>query len=412
MVACAATLGVSQTAPPPMAPLAEGTGKDVVQRRCLSCHLQDRITRSRFSKDRWEYLVAQMESMGAVIPKEDKPVIVAYLATNYLGDPLPIGKVIPGPVEASIREWKLPTPGSHPHDPAVAPDGSIWYTGQYRNLMGRLDPKTGEIKEYPLQRPKSGPHGTVADKEGNIWFTGNAAGYIGKLDPKTGAVTEYPMPDPAAKDPHTAIFDKTESTLWFTVQHANMVGKLDPKTGEIKLVKVPTPASRPYGILMSSTGVPIFCEFGTNKLASIDPKTMEIKEYILPNPETRPRRIALTSDDVIWYTDYSRGYLGKYDPKTGQTKEWLSPGGPRSLPYGITSVNDVLWYSEAGVEQNTMLRFDPKTEKFQSWAIPSGVGIVRNMTVSPDGNLVFHQSSNNRVGLVIIEKPAAATTRR
>jgi hypothetical protein len=34
------------------------------------------------------------------------------------------------------------------------------------------------------------------------------------------------------------------------------------------------------------------------------------------------------------------------------------------------------------------------------------------MTVSPDGNLVFHQSSINRVGLVMIEKPAATTTRR
>jgi virginiamycin B lyase len=53
-----------------------------------------------------------------------------------------------------------------------------------------------------------------------------------------------------------------------------------------------------------------------------------------------------------------------------------------------------------------MVRFDPKTEKFQSWAIPSGVGIIRHMRVSPDGNLVIHQSSSNRVGLAIIEKPA------
>jgi virginiamycin B lyase len=53
---------------------------------------------------------------------------------------------------------------------------------------------------------------------------------------------------------------------------------------------------------------------------------------------------------------------------------------------------------------DALVRFDPKTEKFQSWAIPSGIGIIRNMTVSPQGNLVIHQSSFNRVGLVIIDK--------
>jgi virginiamycin B lyase len=50
------------------------------------------------------------------------------------------------------------------------------------------------------------------------------------------------------------------------------------------------------------------------------------------------------------------------------------------------------------------VRFDPKTEKFQSWAIPSGVGIIRHMRVTPERNLVIHQSSSNRVGLVTIDK--------
>jgi streptogramin lyase len=32
-----------------------------------------------------------------------------------------------------IQEWDAPTRNSHPHDPAVAPDGSLWYTGQMSN---------------------------------------------------------------------------------------------------------------------------------------------------------------------------------------------------------------------------------------------------------------------------------------
>ena len=57
------------------------------------------------------------------------------------------------------------------------------------------------------------------------------------------------------------------------------MGRLDPRTGEIKLKQVPTPHAVPYGIAVLPSGVPYFCEFGTNKLASIDPETMAITEY-------------------------------------------------------------------------------------------------------------------------------------
>ena len=67
-------------------------------------------------------------------------------------------------------------------------DGAIWYTGQFANVLGRLDPKTGKIKEYPLT-PKAGPHGLTADKDGNIWYTANFGSRVGKLNPKTGELT-------------------------------------------------------------------------------------------------------------------------------------------------------------------------------------------------------------------------------
>ena len=57
-----------------------------------------------------------------------------------------------------------------------------------------------------------------------------------------------------------------------------------------------------------------------------------------------------------------------------------------------------------GMRPDALVRFDPETEKFQSWAIPSGVGIIRNVWVTRDSNLLIHQSSTNRVGLVTIKR--------
>jgi len=133
--------------------------------------------------------------------------------------------------KVSIKEFDVPTPKSRPHDPAVAPDGSLWYTGQMANKLGRLDPATGQFKEFPLKTPGSGPHGLAADAAGNIWFTAISKGYIGKLNPSTGEITEYRLPDGAA-DPHTPVFDR-HGILWFTTQESNVVGRLDPKTGDI-----------------------------------------------------------------------------------------------------------------------------------------------------------------------------------
>jgi virginiamycin B lyase len=149
--------------------------------------------------------------------------------------------------------------------------------------------------------------------------------------------------------------------------------------------------------------VPFFAEFGTNRIAEIDPDSMVIHEHVLPNAASRPRRLGIDASDVIWYSDYARGYLGRMDPKTGAAQEWPSPGGAASAPYGITVLNGIVWYSESGVHPNTLVRFDPRSAKFQTWVIPSGGGVVRNMMPTRDGGLVLAESGAGKVALVNVK---------
>jgi virginiamycin B lyase len=314
------------------------------------------------------------------------------------------GAVTPGEssraaLDVAIHEWDLPEPASLPHDPAVAPDGALWYAAQKANRLGRLDPRSGKIEEFPLPTAESGPHGLVVDREGSVWYTGNYAGLVGKLDAQTHRVTEIRMPDRRAEDPHTPVLD-SEGILWFTVQRGNMVGRLDPVTRKVELREVPTADARPYGMAVNHRDVPFFCEFGTNKLASVDPRTLRIREYALPQG-ARPRRLAIAADDAVYYSDYARGFLGRLDPATGKVEEWPSPGGPESKPYGIAITPDgIVWYSESGVEPNTIVRFDPVRRSFARAPIPSGGGVVRNMAATADGRLFLAESGVNKVGIV------------
>jgi virginiamycin B lyase len=376
--------------------LPDGAGKELVQANCAKCHGLNLITNSwGNTRQGWHDLFGSM----IALPKDQADTIAQYLATNFPVKPAPEAVVIPGPVNVSIKEWIVPSLGSRPHDPLSTADGSLWWTGQFASKLGRLNLRTGDMKEFPLP-DNSGPHGLTEDKAGNIWFTGISGNYVGKLDPKTGEVKQYPLPE-GARGPHTPIFDQ-KGTLWFTIQ-SGMVGRLDPESGEMKVAAPPSKPTYPYGIVINSKGVPWYVDFRGNRLASVDPVTMAIKEYTLPAAEARPRRIAITPDDVLWYSDYARGYLGRLDPTTGAVREWPSPGGRESQPYGITSVGNIIWYSESSVRPNTLVRFDPKSEKFQTWVIPSGGGVVRNMMATKNGDLVLACSGVNRVALVEVK---------
>jgi virginiamycin B lyase len=383
--------------------LPDGEGKEAIAATCNSCHPLLARVGSGYTADGWHTVMRMMVNQGASIPADQAEGMTQYLVKNFPEKGKPAGASVAGPVKVTFQSWSAPTPGSRPHDPLAASDGSLWYTGQMANVLGRVDPKTGEIKEYPLKTAHSGPHGLVEDKDGNIWYTGNTGALIGKLDPKTGVVSEYMIVDPDIRDPHTLIFDRA-GILWFSVQNANRIGRLDPSSGEMKFLTPPTAGARPYGLAVNSEGLVFFDEFGTNKIGSVDPKTLQIREYPLPDPASRPRRIAISSDDIVWYTDFGRGYLGRLDPATGRVSEWQSPSGPRSEPYGISVIDDFIWYSESNATPNMVVRFDPKTAQFQTWPIPGGGNIVRNTSVTRDGQFVLANSLVNRVTLVTIEK--------
>jgi virginiamycin B lyase len=382
-------------------PFPDGPGKDLFVASCGSCHDINR-SRAGYTPEGWRTVLRMMENFGVKLAAKDRDTLTAYLIDSFPEPTRPPAVVIGGVVEAGIKMFAVPTPGSRPHDPLAARDGSIWYTGQMTNRLGRIDPKTGAAREFPLPTPHSGPHGLVEDRAGNIWYTGNHAALVGKLDPRSGRVTEYRMPDSDAKDPHTIAVD-ARGTVWFTLQRSNMIGRLDPATGAIRLVRSPTPRSRPYGLVINRDGVPVVVQFGTNKIATVDPKTMRITEHTLPDPDARPRRLAISPDGAVWYTDYPRGYLGRLDLKTGAHKEWLSPSGAKSRPYGIVFARGAIWYSESFAKPNTIVRFEPATAKFQSWEIPGGGDIVRNMDVTREGKPVTANSLTNQVGLIEVE---------
>ena len=307
-----------------------------------------------------------------------------------------------------IREWPTPTRGTHPHDPLATPDGAIWYARQKANLLGRLDPATGQCGEFPLKEPDSGPHGLVVGTSPEPYGSRR----------KRRATSASSIPRAARcesifrKARGASILTRRSSTRTacckFTAQGANLIGRLDPSSGEFALLSPPTNLLHPAtGLVFGADGALYVAEFGANKIARVDPATgAQFEEFVLPSEDARPRRIAATSDGYIYDTDYTRGRLGRLDPRNGEVVDWLSPGGEQSGPYAIAVLGDDIWYAETGDEQNMLVRFDPKTKSFEQWPIPSGGGVVRNMVATPAGGLALACSGVDKIALVTIAPTA------
>jgi virginiamycin B lyase len=312
------------------------------------------------------------------------------------------------PEPVPLREYTVPWGREgRPRDPAVAPDGSVFFVGQAGsaptgNYIARLDPKTGAFRKYELD-PGTNPHSCIVDSRGRVWYSGNRNGTIGRLDPVTGTITRYPIPDTTVKDPHTMVFDR-DGNIWFTAQQSNAVGHLNVTTGKFRIIKPPVPegkrSTNPYGIALDSKGRPWFNLFNTNTIGTLDPVTFELTTYPLADERTRDRRIAITTDDQIWYVDYTRGFLGKFDPRTKKVDEWPLPGGRNSLPYGMTvDDRDRLWIAETGSQPNRLVGFDPKTATFFSnTEIPGELNTVRYMIFDKRSKLLWYGSDAGRIG--------------
>lgn len=379
-------------------------GPELVQSYCAACHNSRYLARSSgYSREGWASLVSNMVDMSAVT--DDQAALVDYLATTYPPNQRRASKVVSGAMEIQFESWRVPTLGQRPRDPVEDGDGNIWWVGQWADIMGRINPSSGEMQEFPLPAGAK-PHSVEIGPDGSAWYTGNKNGTMGRLNPETGEIQEYPMPDPAARDPHTHVFDQN-GILWFSLQQSNMIGRLDPSTGEIQLVNAPTARSRPYGVKVAEDGsVWVACN-GSNCLLKIDPNTMAVEEIKLPGEGTHVRRLDIDADGNIWWVNSGLGRLGRYIPATGEIKEWPSPSGPASHPYAIAIYKGAVWYNESGVRPDMLVRFDPESETFQSWPIQSDgifTGILRHMRVSRDGSaLLIHQTASNQIMRVTIE---------
>ena len=355
--------------------------------------LQERIT-----QDKEDALVSFLSSTFG--PNSTKPASPADLP-QY--EQVKQGPYSDEAMKIVYVEYELPGPNRMPWSAVQDKDGNYWipYNGD-ANKIARLNAKTAQVEEFTVpNQSTAGVHSAVPAPDGTVWFTEQGADKLGKWDPATKEITEYQAAYAPGKEGTMAGGSKhtlrilPNGEIWST---GGPLSKFDPVTH--KFTDFPQVPSV-YGIALAPDGNVWFAEFGGNhRIGRANPKTMQIQEWTPPTAGAKPRRIQVDTDGTVYFAEYEPGKIGRFDPKTETFKEFQLPG-EEPTPYALGIDRDhSIWFSSDYMDY--IGRLDPKTGNVVQFPYTHSENTMREFFFDKDGKMWFTSPSNNKVGYMYL----------
>ena len=112
---------------------------------------------------------------------------------------------------ARFVEYRMPGPRDGPMAIAAAADGTVWFTIDQADAIGRV--RTGRIEWLPTPRRNYEPLGLAVAADGSAWYTDIKAGAIMRISP-SGEVAQFALDSEIVRLGRLAV-GSDGSVLWF-----------------------------------------------------------------------------------------------------------------------------------------------------------------------------------------------------
>ena len=239
----------------------------------------------------------------------------------------------------------------------VGPDGAPWYTGNRQAHIGKLDPATGAIEEFPMPDPAArDPHTMAFDETGTMWFTVQGGNFVGRLSPERGEVGLIEVPTARAR-PY-GIEVNSNGTPWFVEFGTNKIAQIEKEQMALTEFELPSPDARPRRLAITPDDMVWYVDYARGYLGRLNPETGNVTEWPTPGgSESRP--YAMTSDDRgrLWFFETNPGVnrLVGFDPEREIffSVTELESGGGTVRHMVFDSQRQDIWF---GTDTNTIGR--------------------------------------------------------
>lgn len=310
--------------------------------------------------------------LGFVFGQDNKKSALPDPELRSINFPLYLDDYSAAEIKSPIVEFNLPTPKSGPSIVNIGKESDVWVAMARAGKIGCF--KNGQMTEYSLPA-QSFPVGLIQDKTGFVWYSDIRRNVIGKLDPKTGELKDFQIP--TKESWAFALGFDSKGNLWFTERVGNKIGRLDPQTGEVREYEVLTKASQPSGLTVTPDDQIFFTQNSGHKVGHFNPRTGEMKEYALPSPLKKNPFYGLAgiiADKTgnVWFSilDGKLGLIKKNKNGYEPIEEIALPRS-NTRPAGITidRWNEV-WFTE--LDGNSISNYNHEFKVFRTYRIPTG----------------------------------------
>jgi cysteine-rich repeat protein len=372
---------------------------------CGNCHQIGswRFRRAK-TEEQWQsVLTRMMANLPPYFQDTRDSLVDTVIATYGPGATYPTLPVPPPPsgevLKAVVYEYILGTATSSPgcHDLEVGADDRVYADAGLR----WIDPRTSERGLYPFTGDS---HSIEQGPDGNMWIT--QAGSDSLAEVFVDGVTPpayFPLPNLGGVQgayPHTNRFD-SHGVMWTTLTKSNQLSSFDPSTAEFAYFPLPEADPAEVGL---SIPVAYGCDVAPDdsvwwsqlfgqRIGRFVPATNAMKAW--RPPFYGPRRLGADQDDIVWVPGYGSGVLGRFDPAIERWKVYPLPTGlagpagfgTSEMPYNlyVNRRNGQVWIN--GSNSDTMIRFEPGTERFTAFPLPTRASFTREIEFDADNHV-------------------------
>lgn len=258
--------------------------------------------------------------------------IAAVLGISVLGGgALLLVRAIP---EDKFVEYRMGEPQDAPIAIAAGTDGSIWFTIDHSDAIGRV--RNGRIERLPTSSRNIEPLGLAVAADGSAWYTDLATRAIAHIN-STGEIARFVLDTPITRLGRLAI--APDGAAWFADQTGYGITRL--KDGVFTRHQIESARGGPYGVAVTADGAVWVTLQNGNQLLRLAADGNS-RTFDLPRAGAVPTDVGVSSDGSVWFLQFRANRIGRF--KDGQFSDVEAGRENVGLSGIAVAPNDDVWF--------------------------------------------------------------------
>jgi virginiamycin B lyase len=226
--------------------------------------------------------------------------------TLLTGGALLLVRTIP---EEKFIEYRMGEPQDAPIAIAAGDDGTIWFTIDHADAIGRI--RNGRIERLPTSSRNIEPLGLAVAADGSAWYTDLTARAIARIN-SVGEIARFVLDTQIARLGRLAI--APDGAAWFADPTGYGMTRL--KDGVFTRYQIESARGGPYGVAATADGAIWATLQNGNQLLRVAANGTTGTTFDLPRGGAVPTDIAIGSDGSVWFLQFRANRIGRF--KDGQ----------------------------------------------------------------------------------------------